>query len=165
MRQTATEDITFLTVTFEPTSVFLDSFQVYNWTYNAGAVYFDSVVVKGTEIWLTPPDAVRFTNSSSQLLNITEVGRFSLLSSPFGALEFSTDNTVWNKAVTLTFPNTLYVRHPIKALELDPVCDASIELVLWQGSQYQSINELGQVVANDPLPNGSFVGGFEYNVQ
>ena len=128
-------DTTMYTVPFIPTSVYINNIQTYDYTLEDFNVYFTSTIKAGTELTFIPEDAIRFIDSGIQTLNLDLTGEYSLLADPFGKILFSTDQVVWTKTIKLVFPQTVYIKY----IPLDPIidlkCDASIELIIWQGTQ------------------------------
>lgn len=151
------------TVDFEPTSVYLDGVQTYEYNLRGNTIFFNFEVPAGTELTAMPPDAIKFTGETITI-NIVESGLHSLFSDPFGEITFSLDSVTWVKALTHVFPATVYARCTPANPVVDLLCRGTTEIILWRGSDTCKINEEGKVELFKTLPTGSTIGGADYYV-
>ena len=143
---------------FEPTSVFIDGVQTFDYTLRGNNVYLKNTVPVGTEITGIPSGALRFIDNSIPSFEPTEGN--TVFSDPFGLIEFSLDQSTWYKALRYTLPCTVYARQTHVEPILDVKCRGNIELVFWYGENVK-INEQGLV---EVITDMTEAGGIEYYV-
>lgn len=149
---------------YEPTSVYINGIQTWEYVYQDGIVYFNTTQVAGTTLTFVPPAAIRFLNDAVTTLSVTDVGFHSLFSKPFGGVVFSSDGVTWCKSLSRVFPATVYCKMTPQTPVTDYKCKADFEVKLWRGDDNMFINEDGLIEVTVPIPVGTTSGGLEYNV-
>ena len=160
MRTTLETATAELPLGFEPTSVYLDGIQTYDYVYRNGTCFFGTIVAAGVEITAIPQDAVRFDDSETKQVFIDAIGTFSLFAEPSGSMKLSLDGIVWKNAITCVFPTTVHVKPIVRELVTDSRCIAGVELVLWAGGDNAKIDDEGFVT----VISGPATGRIEYDV-
>lgn len=129
---------------FVPTSVYLNGIQTYDYYVKDLTIYFATTILAGTEITLIPENAIRFNDEIFAVFTPDVLGAYSILSEPFGKIQFSLDQQTWHNVLTTTLPENIYAKYVPDGFSYK--CDASAEILLWQGPSMQ-INDLGEIVS------------------